>query len=285
MKTFSGVPAPGVKVTVEMMAGSTSLAKNSQTKDIADPVGGGYMKYEIPLTLPADVSVPPGTKISMVFTYETAGCNCYASSAYPRGTSEDRTWSFTLPLVPAGGGGSGGPSLLYEPLEQPTLSRTFSAATSLVAIHNWTSQMQAGAVTFNSTVQAGNVTVALLDADNETLFEATHSASDTTRAEFDGAAPGAWRLLVAYEGFQGTINVTVAAPQGGGPMPTSTGGSTPTGGTNPTSTQGTGSPSATGGSPSPTGTKAGDNGTPSVAVPLVAAALLAVAFAARRRAR
>src|SRR5688572_26606051 len=95
VKSWNNGPAPHTLVTVSIKADGAEIAAGSLEQDV---MLGAIVEYTIPLTM-AVQELPAGAVISMDVTLEDSVCSCYNPFAYPRGTSSDHPWQFTLPLV------------------------------------------------------------------------------------------------------------------------------------------------------------------------------------------
>lgn len=278
MKGFNNAPSPGTKVTVEVLAGTVSLAKNSVTHDIVNPTGS-ITEYRIPLTVAA-TAIPAGAKVSMVVTMENSACGCFTSLAYPRGVSPDHAWQVRLPFVqqlPAAGGAV---ATVHATDRNATFHHawTFANATTANYHYNWTNGPAAANVTLRL---AGNGTasVRVVDAANRTV--ARLNGTGPMSVPTNGTA-GNWTVLVSFTAFKGNATLDIAPPGAPSPTPGSTG-------TGTVSQSGTTAPAsgATSGPGSAASSSASRSGTSSAGTPgLPLAGLVAglgLAVLARRR--
>jgi hypothetical protein len=203
VKGFNSAPAPQEKVTIEVMAGGTSLAKGTLTQNILPTAP--VVEYRIPLTFTA-TEIPAGSALSMVVSLETSGCGCYTLTGYPRGVSPDHPWQVRIPFVAPPSSG-----LQVARLNVTTpgldLSGSFANATTRATHVNWTQGPARSLAILAANVTAGNLTVTVRDAANRTLWQAA-ATNGTLNQTLTGTA-GAWSLWVNATAFRGSYHLSI----------------------------------------------------------------------------
>jgi len=216
VKGFNNAPAPQEKVTIEVLADATSLAKGSLTQDILPTAP--IVEFRIPLTFTA-TALAAGTKLTMKVTLETAGCGCYTLTGYPRGVSPDHPWQMRLPFVSLGGSSP----TLYTNVTTAgfTASAHLVNATTQAHHYNWTQGPAKALFILDTHLLAGNLTIAVRDAANHTLLDLATSINGTTNRTLEGA-PGTWGIWVNATALQGNYTANLV------PLPTNATASTTT---------------------------------------------------------
>ena len=205
IKAWNGAPAPNVVVTMTVTADGKTIATG-----VSDPanVVNEIKEFDVPLTLSA-TEVAAGAKLALDVDIQTSTCSCYIATAYPRGSSVDHPWQFTLPL-----GGAAPASILYRllPAGPVTVEEQITEPTTETIQYNWTTATGSPAFDFHAFVSAGTISLQALDGANQTAYTKSWNVTAEDKAAPQGRE-GAWRIVVTLTAFQGNFTFNLGLPE------------------------------------------------------------------------
>lgn len=271
--SVSGVPvvlAGAIDVYVELRQGSTVIASGTAEQVAVT----GPMVAEARIEVQPEVTEVDATAGNLEWYMEETGA---ASGALFLPDNGEGEWSrIELPTV-----GEAGPTDLgveYQELTGDTvdLSHKYDTSTNRTVQYNWTYGLDQSRVAYDVAVEGGSVAMTIIDADGAHVIDDTFDADDSGTIDVPDATHGPWVILLDFQDFIGTLDLSVEAMESEEPTTTTTTGTTSNGGGNggTTTTEGGG---GNGTAPPTTGT----DDSPALILPLVLIGLALIA--ARRR--
>jgi alpha-galactosidase-like protein len=202
IKSWNNLPAPGTKVTVEILSGEAIVAAGSLTQDV---LLGAIVEFKVPLSVSSS-ELTGGALVSWKVTIEAEECGCNNPAAYPRGVSPDHAWRFTLPVT-----GSlpslGGPEILLS-AASPNVSVV--AGANVTASINVTNKGTANATVVLAVSSLPDGFNASFASYNATLEPGTSMEVPINISVPIGAPLGPQNLTILLVNANVTLNLTIA---------------------------------------------------------------------------